>query len=337
MKQLITNIPLHLGSFGLRRAPWLSVVFFAGISLVLAGRTLYTAPDDENYIARFEGTNFTFLGGWWSYVLEEPLWASYAPIMGGIFGSEPAMRITIFFSAFIFLIGSGKLTRGAWMFVLLVFILDDVFATQMYYNQIRQGFALSIFFGMVALGLSPFLGAVMASAIHTSFLFVIPCAIAAHIVKRSNIRLIAVLLTAIASVYYINTLIDTIDFGRRNYELTGKLNIFFYVLITLKYGSIFAILKYKFPDEQEDFWFRFSLIFTILALCLTLIHEAMGRLMYLADALVTILIGLHLKRNRTKIGALVWMLFLLAISINEGRRSGFGPDSWFGRWVLILT
>lgn len=325
--------------FGLRRATWLVVIIFVGISLILAGRTLYTAPDDENYIAYFEGANFTILTNALSYSLEEILWSAYASFMGGIFGAETALRITIFFSSLTFLVASGKLARGAWLLIFFAFVIDAMLATQMYYNQIRQGLALSIFLMMIAGGLRPFLGAVVASAIHTSFIFVIPCVIAAAVAKRSNIRLVAILLAVVLGVYYLNSLMGDIDLGRRSatYELEGKLNVFFYAFAFLQYGLIFFLLKQKNSDDQQEFWFRFSLIFVTFAICLSFIHEAAARLMYIANALVVILLGLNLKRERAKIGAVVWFLLLLVILINEGRKGGFGPDTWFGRWALILT
>ncbi|MCZ7622153.1 MAG: hypothetical protein M5U24_06665 [Candidatus Kuenenia sp.] len=54
--------------------------------------------------------------------------------------------------------------------------------------------------------------------------------------------------------------------------------------------------------------------------------------MYIANALVAILLGLNLKRERGKITAIVWFLLLFALLINEGRKGGFGSDTWFGRW-----
>ncbi|SOH03405.1 hypothetical protein KSMBR1_0894 [Candidatus Kuenenia stuttgartiensis] len=330
--------PSRLDLFGLRQTTWLAMVFFVGVSLILARRTLYTAPDDLSYIKYFEGTNFTILTDWWSYVLEEPLWSTYASFMGEIFGAETSLRITIFFSSLMFLVANNKLTRGAWIFILFAFVIDSTLSTQMYYNQIRQGFALSVFLMMVAGGLSPFLGAVVASTIHTSFIFVIPCAIAAVVARRSNIRLIAILLAVGLYVFYLNRIMGSIDFGRRSesYELKGKVNVFFYAATVLQNGLIFFLLKNKSSDDQQEFWFRFSLIFCTFAICMTLIHAAAGRLMYIANALVAILLGLNLKRERGKITAIVWFLLLFALLINEGRKGGFGSDTWFGRWYLIL-
>ena len=332
------HCPSDRGLFGLRQTTWLAVVLFVGISQILAGRTLYTAPDDKFYIAYFEGANVRILTDWWYYVLEESLWSLYAPFMGGCFGAEASLRITIFFSSIMFLVASYKLTRGVWIFILFVFVLDSNLATQMYYNQIRQGFALSVFLMMIAVGLGPFLGAVVASTIHTSFILAIPCAIVAVMVKRSNIRLVVILSVVVLSIFYLNSIMGGINFGRRSeiYNLEGKLNVFFYAFVVLQYGLIFFLLKNKFSDDQQNFWFRFSLIFTTVAICLSLIHEAGGRLMYISNALVAILIGLNLKRERAKIGAIVWLLLLLVILINEGRKLDFDQDTWFGRWVLIL-
>ncbi len=333
--------PLHayLCVFGVRQTTWLAVIVFVGMSMILAGRMLYTAPDDESYIAYFEGKNSILLTNTGPYLLEEPLWLAYASSMGSIVGTETALRITIFLGSFLFLAASGKLARGAWIFIFLAFITDVTLATQMYYNQIRQGFALSVFLVMMAGGLHPFFGAVVASAIHASFLAVIPCIIAAAVIRRSKMRLAAILFAVGLSVFYLNRLMGDIDLGRRSviYAFEGNLNVFFYALAISQYGLIFFLLKQKHPDDQQEFWFCFSLIFVTLAIGLSLIHEAGGRLMYIANALMAILIGLNLRRTQAKIGAVVWLLLLLMVLLNEGRKDNFGPDSWLGRWVLILT
>lgn len=348
MLQKLTNYlqsanyrPAGRGLFGLGRTTWLPVLFFVGISLVLAGRTLYTAPDDRSYIAYFEGapsnihTHLSYL----FYILEEPLWSSYTSFMGDIFGAKAALRITIFISSLIFLVASSRLAPGAWIFILFAFVMDSTFATQMYYNQIRQGFALSIFLMMIAGGLSPFLGAVVAATIHSAFITVIPCTIAAVVAKKSNIILIAILLTIVMGCYYLRNLIGDINIGRRMtiYDLKGKSNILFYALVIVQYGLIFFLLKNKHSDDRQELWYRFALIFFVSAICLSIIHEAGGRLMYIANALVMILIGLNLKRSRARLGAVAWLLFLFVIVINEGTKGSFGPGTWVGRWVLILS
>lgn len=346
-QQIANPHPARQSLFGLSRTTPLAVLLMVGISLVLAGRTFYTSPDDASYIAYFEGERFDIFThlSYWFYLLEEPLWSSYAAFMGGIFGAETALRITIFLSSLMFLVASNrlalssKLAQGAWIFILLAFMLDATLATQMYYNQIRQGFAVSVFLMMVAGGLSPFLGAVVASTIHTSFIIVIPCTIAAVVVKRSNIRLVAVLFAIVLVAYFISNLLGDIDIGRRTtaYETEGKVNILFYALVILQYGLAFYLLKNKKSDHQQEFWYRFSLIFFVVAMGLSLIHEAGGRLFYIANTLVMILIASNLKRSQARIGAVAWLLFLFIIVINESRKGSFGPDTWFGRWWLILT
>jgi len=315
---------------------WLALFFFIGISLILAVRVLYTAWDDSNYIAYFAHGSPAVFTYWWDYFLSEPLWSLYTSLMGSIFDPINAFRITIFLSSFMFLIASKKLTRGAWVFVFLAFVFDHFLSTQMYFNQIRQGFALSVFLMMLAQGMSPLLGAVAASLIHTSFISVIPCVIFAGI-KRINLGWLAVG-TAIG-VYFLKGIIGDIDFGRRNgYMLGTTLNIFYYLYNIFPYFITLYLLKdsNSEQDEQQVFWFRFTFLYVILAFLLTFVHQAASRLNYFQGAFLMILIGLNIKGRRGKICAIMWLILLVITLVLEGSKVGI-EDSWYGRWGLILN
>jgi len=344
LKNYLQDFAFHLPDrslFDLSLTPWPALIVFICISLVLAGRTLGTAPDDISYINYFKGSRTVVSTTWMSYALNEILWSPYATLLGRYFDGETAYRITIFVSAFIFLFASSILSRGAWVFISLVFLIDVMFATQMYYNQIRQGVALSAFFMMIVIGLSYFLASIVTIGLHTGFIVVIPCTLAATLFKRSNILLITAILAIVLciGVFKINYIQDNIDMLKRisRYATTGKLNTYFYMFAVIQYGLIFVLLLDKNPDDQQKFWFNFSFFFFAATMVISFINEAGGRLFYFLNGFVMILIGLNLKRLQGKISALVWLIFLIGIGLNESSKGGFGPDTWVGRWLLILT
>ena len=321
-----------------RKINWISVLIFFAISIILAGRVLYIAPDDQNYISYFEGYSGSIVTNVWLYFLSEPLWTSYARFVGNLFGPEMGLRLTIFFSSFIFLIASNKLARGAWIFVFLVFVLDYSLAPLMYYIQIRQGLALSVFLIIVATGFNPILGAIVASTIHSSFIVVIPCAIVAGVWIRSKIWIWAIFFSIAILVLYLNKTMGDIDLGRRseNYDLKNATNIFYYLTYFIQFGVAFYFLYNKQATEQERSWYRFSLIFFSFSICLTFVHEAATRLLFFADVFVMILLGANIRKRRAKIGALIWLLMLFLIMMNQNIKGGFGPETWYGRWKEIL-
>jgi EpsG family len=331
--------------FGMKLSTWLGIIVSVAISLVLACRNLYIAIDDENYIAYF---TYTFdplsdlKDGWWRFVLNEPLWLSYCSIMGNAFGAEFALRITIFFSSLMFLVASGNLTRGAWLFIFVAFVIDGSLATQMYFNQIRQGFALSIFLTIIACGLTPLWGAVVASMVHSSFLLVIPFLLIALIIRKFNINWIIAIIIVIISFFLIKSVAPDIDLGRRSetYEFKSDLTIFFYLISVIQYGSIllFFFRQKYFYDETQLFWLHLTLIFFLFVILMTFIYEASGRLMYLENAFMIIVIGLNFERKQVKVIAMFWLLLLLALNLNEARKvSDIHSDTFFDRLEIILN
>lgn len=338
----------------------LASAVFICISLLLAARGLYTAPDDDSYVSVFDGGYTLNTTDWWGYFLNEPLWVTYTMFMASIFDAETSLRITIFISSLMFLFASTKLARGAWLFVSLAFIFDATLANQIYYNQIRQGFGLSIFLMIAAMGFSPLLGALVAAAMHSSFIFVIPCIALTIISKHSRSRLTIGFIMLAAVIFLLRPIFENLDLGRRadTYELKNILSIFFYIVAILQYGAIFFILKDCRRTEGEEFWFRFTFIFLSATLFLTFFHEAAARYICVVNICVMILIGrsLHkqrenfnnhqvtlrrsflsvLKSEAAMISAVVWLLFLWAVQFNESAKADFGQESWVGRWAVIL-
>jgi hypothetical protein len=332
--------------FGLKPKTWLGLILSITISLILARRDMYIAIDDENYIAYFsviyEG--FSNLIGnlkedWWNFLLNEPLWLWYSSSMGKIFDAESALRITIFFSSLMFMAASGCLTRGAWLFIFFWFVINSSLATQMYFNQIRQGLALSIFLTIITIGLSPFWGAAVASLVHSSFLFVFTCLLISLIIRKFNISWIITLIAIILSTYLFKSIAPDIDLGRRSaYEFKSERTIYYYLATVLPYGLVlvgFFGRKY-FYDEKQIFWLYLTSVYFLFTTCLTFIHEEAGRMVSLYHAFLMIVIGLNLESKRVKIIALSFLLFILAGNINEARKDSNANDTFFDRWSSIL-
>lgn len=346
------NIPNYQGIinhsfdriFGMRISTWVGVIVSIAISFILASRNLYIALDDENYVNYFTFADFFpgLAGDWWNFLLNEPLWLYYCSSMGNTFGAEFSLRITIFLSSFMFLLASGNITRGAWLFIIFAFLLDGTLATQMYFNQIRQGLALSIFLTLIACGLWPLLGVVIASLIHSSFLLVIPFILATLIIKKYNISWVIAVMFAIISVFIIKNIAPDLDLGRRNeqYEFKSKLTIFYYLVAVVQYGLVllfFLSQKYYF-GRVDLFWLNFSIAFFLFVILMTFIHEASGRLLYLENAFLMILFGLNMENKKVKFIAMLWLLLLLAININEARKvSDIPNDTFFDKWAMILN
>jgi EpsG family len=343
MRQAMVGSPLSVASFNrafarLHLKLWGIGVAFVIISLVLGLRSLYIAPDDESYLAYFEGIKFpTIFDNLWLFLIEEPLWTLYTSWLGSVIGSENSIRFTIIISSLTFLISSTKLTRGAWLFILLIFILDSHLATEMYYNQIRQGIALSVFLFLIVYKIDIRLAAGLAATLHSSFLIVFFAAAVSYIVRTRGMIFFSILY--VIAIYYLKTKIGEIELGRRMavYDIEGKLNVFYYLEALSQYGIVLFLTRPKWYDKYASNWYHFTLLFLALTVPLTFLHEAAGRLMYLASAFTGMSIGMNLHHKKARIGAVIWIFFLILIIVNEGRKLGFNEDTWLGRWILIVS
>lgn len=330
-----------LGSLGKRihAGTW---AMFVGLALLLSVRPLYVAHDDWNYIAYFEGAtplDIGALGAWYVSFFEEPLWRLYASQIGELIGAENALRFTIFISTLMFLYAANKIGRGAWLFIVCFFVLSDAMAVQMYYNQIRQGLALSIFLLTVVAGGGIIVGALLASSIHASFLVAVPCAFVAVLARDRRYVIPLALLATIVLTVVVSKFIGEIDLGRRaeTYELTMVLNKNYYTFVFLQLSVVFYLARPRVRDGDDKLWFSFALMVTASALSLSFIHEAAVRIMYLANALIAIILARNLLKKREFMAAIYWFSTMVAIQINEGLKAGSSDDTWFGRWLLILN
>lgn len=317
-------------------------VVFVGLALLLSGRPLYIAPDDWNYVAYFEGARWLDIGAfdvWYVSFLEEPLWRLYASQIGELIGAEGALRLTIFVSTLMFLYTANKIGRGTWLFIVLFFVLSDAMAVQMYYNQIRQGLALSIFLVTVVAGGGIILGALLASGIHASFLVVLPCAFVAVLARDRRYIVPLALLATIVLTIVLSKFLGDVDLGRRaeTYELTRALNKNYYIVVLLQLSVVFYLTRPRVGDRDGKLWFSFTLMLAATALSLSFIHEAATRVMYVVNALIAIVLARNLLKRREFIAAIFWLSTIVAIQINEGLKVGSSEDTWLGRWLLILN
>jgi hypothetical protein len=328
----------------MKQSARLGIIVSIAISLLLATRDMHIAPDDENYLSYFSSFFDDPLSDlkedWWNFTLNEPLWRLYASGMGDLFTAESGFRITLFLSSLLFLLASGRLTHGAWLFIFFTFALDYAFATEMYFNQIRQGVALSIFLTLITSGINPILGALVASLVHTSFLTVIPCFLLSWAIVKLNVHWFIGVTLILASAFLIYRMAPNIDLGRRSgYEAIAVLNINHYIIAIVQYGSVllFFFRQKDFFDDKQQVWLYLSFFYFILVTCLTFIHEAAGRLMLIENAFMMILIGMHFKSKGTKLVALFWLLTIFANDLNEAQKATNVTNNIFYKWSKILN
>jgi hypothetical protein len=249
-----------------------------------------------------------------------------------------AMRATIFLSSFGLLWSANRLSKGAWAFILLVFIFSGPLAPELYFNQIRQGVGLTLFMVGLALGMrSGFVLAGVAMAIHSSFIFAFLAMIVSVLTRRfSNRHIVALsVVTAIVAVSikaYINLDAFVDILGRRGpgSAFERSLNLNFYIVSV----PVFAVVMYAVREfKQTDYllwrlsWFLYCLTFIA-----TFYHEAGGRLFYALCILYPILIARRFPK-RIQVYAL-FLIYVAAFSVWGHMR--YAEYDAFSSWELIL-
>jgi hypothetical protein len=311
----------------------LQVSASAAIAFVLASRRIGIAHDDENYLSYFASDVEAAIGAETVRAIDEPLWLPYATSLGSALGPEAALRTTVGLSAFAFLLASFRLIGRRWPYGLALFLLIDTMAVQMFYNQIRQGFALAIFTSLACVNVPFALAAALAAMVHSSFAVVAVAAVLVEFASyfRSPNRLAIGGATIVATAS--DALVRASDLGRRAsvYNLTGALNVYFYILYALYTVPAVALLLRKPFDKLHTL----ALCVTIIALALTLDAEFGGRVMYLSTVLVGISLARATNSTRSALVAALWMVTQIAIQVRYGTKIGVA-DSWLGRWGLIF-
>jgi EpsG family len=317
----------------------IAISLFLLVSWILASRQLYTAPDDVSYLAHFDGhLSIDSNSSWWEFLIEEPLWALWTATTGYSLGSEMAMRVTIFLSSFGLLWSANRLSKGAWVFVLLVFILSEPLASQLYFNQIRQGVALTLCLAGLAVGTrSGFVLTGVATTIHTSFFFVLLAMSLAALTKRfSNRHLVAFSIATVVAMVslkaYVNldSVVDILGRRGRGYAMESSANLNSYAVSLL----VFAVVMYSVRRfERTDYllW-RLTLFLYGLTFIGSFYHEASGRLFYLLSILYPILIARSSLKKPPAYA--LFVIFIVTSAVWSHLR--YTEYSVLDRWELIL-
>jgi hypothetical protein len=326
-----------------------TLIIFVLVALLLSSRQLYIALDDAAYLDYF--ANNTYWAGvkssedwnWWKYLIEEPLWNIYSAWLGEAVGAETAFRVTIFASTFLYLTSASRLSDGGYKMTLLLFALQPHIGMQMYFNQIRQGAALSVFLALVAfLSIQSWkriaIAATAASLIHSSFILLI-CIAPMYVMRPWPRVLIATLGVAmiVAVSQYVN-IFAMIDIGRREqlYTSAGAVNANFYIVTILTYVAIFYVLAPSQKNINVSEWYFLSFLIAAAAVGASAVHEAAARFVYLAEAVICVLVARNVRTQNGIVALAIWLLVIVALIISEYKYNAFGQLGVFHKWEQVI-
>jgi hypothetical protein len=324
------------------------LVFFA-ISLILSAREIYVAIDDLNYVAYFSNSALFYerleLGDadWWQLFIDEPLWNVYTTTMGATFGPETSFRITIFVGVFLYLLYATRLASGSWVTTTFFFVLHPSIGAQLYFNQIRQGVAFSVFLMLAAVlkqrpSIRMALASGVAALVHSSFIMILSL-VALYIVNQ-RIRIIisvSCVITIVAASQYVD-LLSMLSIGRREgqYASGATVNANFYITMLTTYGLIFYILWPGANPSDASEWYFLSFIIAAVAICATSVFDGGGRLTCISDTAICILVARNI-RSRNGIMAFWVMVCTILISIiSNYRHDSAAQANSIEKWQLIL-
>lgn len=346
--------------------PWspYAILVISLTALVLARRSLFIALDDYNYYVQFsydsdwyrkvaDGKVAEGFEDWWLMILDETLWNIYSAAAGAIFGPEYAIRLTLFISAFAFLVASAKLA-GGWGVTTFLFLFHPNMASQIYFNQIRQGVAVSLFLvisgfarlGKVSTGM--LIASGVAALVHSSFLALFAATTFYKIgTVATNMMRIVLALAGVLAIVVLSQHIDIVelvDTGRRKgiYAMSGALNANFYIVFISAYASIFFLLIPARKAGLSEWtgtsdWYYLTLIFCVIAIGFTFVHQAGARLLYNLDAMLAILLAMNFRGQRGYNAFAIWCCALLiTITSTHLRSTAASQESSLTRWELIL-
>lgn len=324
------------------------LILFIIISSVMSSRELYIAPDDVSYIHHFSGNYFGYQpGNIWMFVIEEGLFHLYTKLLFNIFSPEFSLRLTIFVATLVFLVSSNKLSGNKFAFIILIFIASNAIGSQLYFNQIRQGLALSIFILGISNGYSykSVLFTICAALIHSGMIPVLLLQVfvtsTLHYIPRYKYFLSFMSIIVILFAFYGRFDVSTVSeyFGRRmySYTFTSSFNTVYYILLTLMTTFIFTLIKASMVDERYQGLYYFTLLFSIFAITGSMIYTGASRLVYFWFVFISLLISMQNNFILRQKLSIVWIAFLLILNLHE-IISGVPPTtSWFGRWVSIIS
>lgn len=308
----------------------LLTLLFLGLAVILATRGLDIAKDDEKYLNHFYFAKYAEIDNFLIYLIEEPLWKLYTSSITLILNPEDAFRFTIFISSALFLFSVNRVNIRLFLIIAVVFILHQDFATQMYFNQLRQGLAFSLFVFLTVYSRKPVVGAFLATLIHTSFIF--PLMLIILILKVHSIKWIIIYaLLGIVVLYLCVDLLGQLDLGRRtsSYSFEGKFTINFYISTFVRYVPLLYLIQFYGDKSKYSFWYKLALSSFIIIVPFTLFYNAAGRLMYYVSAFFLLMILEQHKSLGGKMGLIYYLLFIIIDLL-------FFESSVISDWQLIL-
>ena len=323
-------------------------ISFVLIAIIMCSRALYIAPDDISYIQHFSGNYYSYQSGSvWEFVIEEGLFHLYTKILLNILPPELSLRFTIFVSTLGFLIFSNKVSGDRFAYVIIIFIVSNAIGTQLYYNQIRQGLALTIFLLGNSKGFSynSIYYTIVAALLHTAFLpvmiiqlFVLTVFKYIHKYKYTLLIMsIMIFLFALFSGYDISTISEY--FGRRmySYSFSSSFNVVYYVLLTIITIFIFTQIKVGAVDLCDRAFYYFTLLFSIFSITSSMVYTGAGRLMYFWFVFISLIISKHNNVSSRKKLSIIWIAILLVLNLHEVLSGVPQETSWVGRWISIIS
>lgn len=308
----------------------IATLIFLGLAIILSTRDLGVAKDDYNYLNHFYYTRYVEGGNFLLYLIEEPLWRLYTSSITLIVQPENALRITLFISSALFLLCVNRVNVRLFLIVALVFVLHEDFATQMYFNQLRQGLALSLFLFFSIYGKRPLVGGILAVLIHSSFIF--PLILTVLITRVDSIKwIIMYSLVGIMVLYLSVGLLNTLDLGRRTetYSFEGEFTVNFYIYTFVRYFPLLLLVQFYGYKNKYSFWYKLALVSFIIIVPFTLLHNAAGRLMYYVSAFFLLMILEQHKSLAGKLGLIYYLMFIMIEIL-------FFESTVFSDWQLIL-
>ena len=306
------------------------------LATLLALRPMYAALDDYNYINYF---SYSFQYSEFSvrFFMDEPLWLLYSVNLGKVLGSENALRMTLFLSVWLFFAAFSNIKNKNFISLIIFFVICQEMAVQLYFNQIRQGLALSLFLFVAVRFRMPIFAALLAATIHTSFLVVIAAQILVVLIKKRSWLYLAIFTVSVGVSIYIFSHLSIDDLGRRayQYENAGKLNVFYYTYLAIQYFPVIFWMSRLRKQVLMDEHYLQAIVYMMLAITISLFSEAGGRLMYIVPVFWMWLILENFQSKHAKL-ALTWLLCTLLFSSLYGTTKVESYDSWLGRWYLIF-
>src|SRR5690606_22164224 len=236
----------------------------------------------------------------------------------------------LFISSALFLLCVNRVNVRLFLIVALVFVLHEDFATQMYFNQLRQGLALSLFLFFSIYGKRPLVGGIFAVLIHSSFIF--PLILTVLITRVDSIKwIIMYSLVGIMVLYLSVGLLNTLDLGRRTetYSFEGEFTVNFYIYTFVRYFPLLLLVQFYGYKNKYSFWYKLALVSFIIIVPFTLLHNAAGRLMYYVSAFFLLMILEQHKSLAGKLGLIYYLMFIMIEIL-------FFESTVFSDWQLIL-